>query len=610
MKTFTLLIILAVFSYLHGLAQVADGISYQAVALDADGNEIVGTDADWKIIEDKQFYVRFSILEAEPDGEVVYQERHTAHTDPFGMFSLVIGHGDDTGDGRYAVLADIPWGAEKMFLKVELDINRDGSFRVMDIQQMMSVPFAFRARSAGTLHTIEPEEGHDKDEPIFSVKNSDGEIVFAVYESGVVINIDDDPAKGSRAGFAVGGFSRSKDGGYMEYLRVDPGSVSVTIDDTPDEKGSRGGFAVGGFSSRKYGGVPDYFSLDASSALFTLDTDMAKGSRAGFAVGGFSSQKGDHVSDYLLVSADSVRVYIEDDPSKGTRGGFAVGGFSSSKQGSFYEYLRIDPGYVRVGINEEPVKGSRAGFAVGGFSTHSKSDAFDYLHITPSGTQFLLEDDETKGSRAGFAVGGFSASKGGHAEFLNISSDSTRIYLHDTGSGRGGFAVVEADDSKGKNHDVLFVAPDRTSVFIREDGKSPAEGFGVFTTDDGFAPERLFAVSSEGTFVATTFESVPVLYTVDVTNLGPASVTSGGIILSAGGTEMSDITEYGVVISQSPSPTLSTGNAVTATGIANGVFSVNIDELEAGTTYYVRAWAKNKVGTGYGQQVSFETLPL
>lgn len=608
MRTFTFLIILTFFSCFHGVAQVADGISYQAVALDDEGNEIVGTDSDWNIIEDKQFYVRFSIIEAEPDGEVIYQETHTAHTDPFGMFSLVIGHGDDTGDGRYAVLADIPWGAEKIFLKVELDIDRDDSYRTMDIQQMMSVPFAFRARSAGTLRTIEPEEGHDEDEPVFSVRNSDGEIVFAVYESGVVINIDDDDTKGTRGGFAVGGFSRSKDGEYMEYLRVDPGSVRVTIDDTPDEKGSRGGFAVGGFSSRKDGGVPDYFSLDASSALFALDTDMAKGSRAGFAVGGFSSQKSDPVADYLLVSADSVRVYIEDDPAKGSRGGFAVGGFSSFKQGSFYEYLRIDPGFVRVGIDDDPAKGSRAGFAVGGFSTHSKSDAVDYLHITPSGAQFLLEDDEVKGSRAGFAVGGFSASKGGHyADFLNLSADSARIYLHGDGSGRGGFAVVEADESKGKEYDVLFVAPDRTSVYIREDGKNPAEGFGVFSTDNGLAPERLFAVSSEGTFVATAFESVPVLYTVDVSNLGPTSATSGGIVLSAGG---SDITEFGVVISQSPSPTLSAGTVVTATEIFNGVFSVEITGLTAGETYYVRAWAKNNVGTGYGQQVSFETLPL
>ncbi len=608
MRTFTILIILAFFSYFQGGAQVADGISYQAVALDAEGNEIVGTDADWNIIEDKQFYVRFSIIEAEPDGEVIYQETHTAHTDPFGMFSLVIGHGDDTGGGRYTVLTDIPWGAEKIFLKVELDIDRDDSYRTMDIQQMMSVPFAFRAGSAGTLRTIEPEEGHDKDEPIFSVRNSDGEIVFAVYESGVVINIDDDETKGSRAGFAVGGFSRSKGGEYMEYLRVDPGSVRVTIDDTPDEKGPRGGFAVGGFSSRKDGGVPDYFSLDASSALFALDTDMAKGSRAGFAVGGFSSQKSDPVSDYLFVSADSVRIYIEDDPAKGARGGFAVGGFSSLKQGSFYEYLRIDPGFVRVGIDEDPAKGSRAGFAVGGFSTHSKSDAVDYLHITPSGTQFLLEDDGDKGARAGFAVGGFSASKGGHhADLLNISADSARIYLHGEGSGRGGFAVVEADGAKGKEYDVLFVAPDRTSVYLKEDGKNPAEGFGVFSRDNGLAPERLFAVSSEGTFVSTAFESIPVLYTVDVSNLGPTSATSGGIVLSEGG---SDIIEFGVVISQSPSPTLSAGTVVTATEIANGVFSVEVSGLTAGETYYIRAWARNNVGTGYGQQVSFETFLL
>lgn len=91
------------------------------------------------------------------------------------------------------------------------------------------------------------------DDPLFEVKNNDGQTVFAVYNEGVRIWVDDNTGKalGSRGGFAVGGFSSGKSE-TNEFLRVTPDSVRVYIQ-ADDEKaaGSRGGFAVGGFSSGK-----------------------------------------------------------------------------------------------------------------------------------------------------------------------------------------------------------------------------------------------------------------------------------------------------------------------------------------------------------------------
>ncbi len=44
------------------------------------------------------------------------------------------------------------------------------------------------------------------DDPIFEVKNSNGDIIFGVYQEGVRINIKDDPiGKGVKGGFAVAG---------------------------------------------------------------------------------------------------------------------------------------------------------------------------------------------------------------------------------------------------------------------------------------------------------------------------------------------------------------------------------------------------------------------
>ena len=87
------------------------------------------------------------------------------------------------------------------------------------------------------------------EDPLFEVKRKDGQTVFAVYNEGVRVYVDTAEAKGPKGGFAVGGFSASKDA-PQEYLRVTPDSVRVYIDETIS-KGPKGGFAVGGFSPGK-----------------------------------------------------------------------------------------------------------------------------------------------------------------------------------------------------------------------------------------------------------------------------------------------------------------------------------------------------------------------
>ena len=52
----------------------------------------------------------------------------------------------------------------------------------------------------GTLEIDQPAQA---DDPIFVVRNSAGQIVFAVYESGVRMYVDD-LSKQTRGGFAVG----------------------------------------------------------------------------------------------------------------------------------------------------------------------------------------------------------------------------------------------------------------------------------------------------------------------------------------------------------------------------------------------------------------------
>ena len=96
--------------------------------------------------------------------------------------------------------------------------------------------------------------------------------------------------------------------------------------------------------------------------------------------------------------------------------------------------------------------------------------------------------------------------------------------------------------------------------------------------------------------------TVPELTTVAVTGVTLNSAVSGGTITSDGG---DDITEKGVCWSTSANPTIADSRTSDGTGSAD--FSSNIVGLAEGTTYHVRAYATNEAGTGYGDELTFDT---
>ncbi len=119
-----------------------EGINYQAVAIDENGKEIVGMDVEGKPLYEKTIGVRFTILKGS-NGPILYQETQTALTDQYGLFSLVIGHGELTGAGMYDTLMNIPWIDADQFLKVEIAIKNDGDYKLVSLQKFMTVPYSF-----------------------------------------------------------------------------------------------------------------------------------------------------------------------------------------------------------------------------------------------------------------------------------------------------------------------------------------------------------------------------------------------------------------------------------------------------------------------------------
>ncbi len=98
--------------------------------------------------------------------------------------------------------------------------------------------------------------------------------------------------------------------------------------------------------------------------------------------------------------------------------------------------------------------------------------------------------------------------------------------------------------------------------------------------------------------------AVPTVTTTAVSSISNNSVVSGGNVSSAGS---ASVTSRGVCWSTSANPT--TGGSCTSNGSGTGSFTSNLTGLNSETSYHVRAYATNSVGTGYGNDVSFSTCP-
>lgn len=121
---------------------------------------------------------------------------------------------------------------------------------------------------------------------------------------------------------------------------------------------------------------------------------------------------------------------------------------------------------------------------------------------------------------------------------------------------------------------------------------------------------RAFAINSYGIAYGTqssfkTYAEIASLTTTSITNITASSATSGGNITSDGGTT---ITNRGVCYATTSNPTTSNNFVLSGTGI--GSFTSNLSGLVPNTTYYVRAFAINAMGTAYGSQYSFKTSGL
>ncbi len=114
----------------------------------------------------------------------------------------------------------------------------------------------------------------------------------------------------------------------------------------------------------------------------------------------------------------------------------------------------------------------------------------------------------------------------------------------------------------------------------------------------------IFIFSSCGSCKKNAYPTVPVLETISVSNITSTSATSGGRIIKDGGSE---IVEKGICWAEDSGPTIADSHIMNGSGKAD--FEGTIKPLQPGTKYYIRAYAKNSEGIGYGNEKVIVTRP-
>jgi uncharacterized protein (TIGR02145 family) len=96
--------------------------------------------------------------------------------------------------------------------------------------------------------------------------------------------------------------------------------------------------------------------------------------------------------------------------------------------------------------------------------------------------------------------------------------------------------------------------------------------------------------------------ALPVVTTEPVSDVLYTTATSGGVIVSSGG---DPVIAEGVCWAKNPNP--STQDNAISDYSGSTPFTSLLTGLSSGTTYYLRAFATNKTGTAYGEEISFTT---
>ncbi len=171
----------------------------------------------------------------------------------------------------------------------------------------------------------------------------------------------------------------------------------------------------------------------------------------------------------------------------------------------------------------------------------------------------------------------------------------------------GGETIVGKGVVWGKEHNPTMTSHEGFSNDGKESGSYESHITGLLRNTVYYV--RAYATNSAGTNYGNEVNFTTLAESSTVVTSIPANITSNSV--SCGGNVTDDggaiVVERGICWSLDENPI--TYNSHTSDGTGSDVFSSMITRLTPYSTYYIRSYSRSYMGTSYGNQISFTTLP-
>ena len=513
-KLFSTLMLIALLAIVSAGAMAQNSFIYQSVIRN-----------NGQVVSNQDVALLISILSG---NDVCYQEVQKVKTNAYGNISISVGEGEP----KTGSFAAIPW--ESMNVMMQIEVSTDGTENYVNLGQMQIQPVPYTMYAARTTTIIQPKEASE--DPIFEVRDSEGELLFAVYETGVKVFVDgndNQSGKAAKSKFAVAGQSGSK--GERNLLTIDADGTTVYVDEntnTDANKAAKSRFAVAGQSGKDFNNL---LTIDGSGATIYVDentdTDANKAAKSRFAVAGQSGKDGGNL---LTIDAEGTTIYVDEntdtDANKAAKSRFAVAGQSGK---AVNNRLTIDGSGATIYVddnddkNDNPIgKAAKSRFAVAGQSG-GKANGNLFTIDGDGSTVYVDFNTSDKAAKSRFAVAGQSGK--GIENALTIDGDQATFYIDvddDTNTddnakaAKSRFAVA---GQSGKDVQTAFVVDGSgTIIYIDEwddASKAAKSTFAVAGLSSQKANSNFFIINRDSTRIYVNDQP----QTADTTGTEPGS---------------------------------------------------------------------------------------
>jgi hypothetical protein len=586
LKNILILIVLVVIFMptLHA-QKIPSSIPFQAIAKD-----YAGAPAN-----ERKIYIQTNLIAGNITGKTVFTELHETTTDERGVFSIMIGAGKKTAGGLQS-LNELDWEEGPYFLGIQLAIlpyapvqgwQYENNWINMGTTSLGIVPYAFYATQTSGLQA--------------KLNASDTAQMLRYYVKNTVIKLLDS-AIGSKLSF-------------KDTLAMLAPYTKASTSDTIIKNVSNTYSVYQDYDSLKNKPIlfsKEYDSLLNKPVLFNKEYDSLLNKPVLFD-GNYNSLSNQPLlfnGDYNSLTNLPTLSLNGDITSVGDATTLSISGVASGTYGSS---LTIPS--ITVDAKGRIIAASNSTITPNNFPNKTNTEKNALPISTTTGTVIWCTNCGTRGQLQVFngtewtdLTGGTALVPGIVFTALNISTITSSTASADAGISSDGGALITA---KG----VVWSTSVNPTIALTTK-TNDGTGTGNFTSSlitlsaSTLYYVRAYATNSNGTVYGvqqsfSTLGVVPTISTTAASSISLATATTGGNITSDGGTT---IVSRGICWSLSANPTINDNKLINGNGTGN--YTINLTGLNAGTTYYIRAYATNAAGTGYGAQVSFNTSSI